>query len=211
MLCKFVLIIDEVSYELSNSAIKNWKEVSYSLKRTDYSGITRTFTSKFEFINDAYDLLLSEYRQQYLMAAAMIEVYTVTNNHEYELRFRCPLDFSSMKIEAGVLSMNSVDDSIASLIKSQKGTQFEYLVKDMKEAKQLYYDRLELRNNIKYVIVGDKTDDNGNSILSLALIRITLLMKRMLLLNTHLLRLLKGVAFYIWIFPETNRHTLFRI
>lgn len=164
MLCKFVLIIDEVSYELSNSAIKNWKEVSYSLKRTDYSGITRTFTSKFEFINDAYDLLLSEYRQQYLMAAAMIEVYTVTNNHEYELRFRCPLDFSSMKIEAGVLSMNSVDDSIASLIKSQKGTQFEYLVKDMKEAKQLYYDRLELRNNIKYVIVGDKTDDNGNSI-----------------------------------------------
>ena len=80
MLCKFVLIIDEVSYELSNSAIKNWKEVSYSLKRTDYSGITRTFTSKFEFINDAYDLLLSEYRQQYLMAAAMIEVYTVTNN-----------------------------------------------------------------------------------------------------------------------------------
>ena len=37
-------------------------------------------------------------------------------------------------------------------------------MKDMKEAKQLYYDRLELRNNIKYVIVGDKTDDNGNSI-----------------------------------------------
>ena len=34
-------------------------------------------------------------------------------------------------------------------------------------------------------------------------------MKRMLLLNTHLLRLLKGVAFYIRIFPETNRHTLF--
>ncbi len=60
MLCKFKLIINETTYQLSSSDIKNWKEISYSIKRVDYGGTKRTFTSKFEFVNNAYDLLFAD-------------------------------------------------------------------------------------------------------------------------------------------------------
>lgn len=150
MLCKFKLIINEITYQLSSSDIKNWKEISYSISRSDYGGTRRTFTSKFEFINDAYELLFAEYRKNYLKASAVIEVYTITNNHTYIKQFSCPLDFSSLKLENQALSMNAIDDSIAALIKSKKSTLYEIPVDEIKNDKQLYYDRILIFNSVKY-------------------------------------------------------------
>lgn len=83
MLCKFNLIIDDTIYELSNSDIGNWQDISYSINRADYGATARVFTSKFDFINRAYDLLFAEYCNNYLLASAIIEVYTITNIHTY--------------------------------------------------------------------------------------------------------------------------------
>ena len=46
---------------LTKEDVKNWDDLTYSLKRKEYGGIIRAFTSKFEFIGDAYDMLLSEW------------------------------------------------------------------------------------------------------------------------------------------------------
>ena len=150
MLCKFKLIINEITYQLSSSDIKNWKEISYSIKRVDYGGTKRTFTSKFEFVNNAYDLLFAEYRKNYLNSKAIIEVYTITNNHGYDRLFSCPLDFSSLNIGNMTLSMNAIDDSIASLLKAKKSTQYEIPVSEIKNDNQFYYDRILIFNSVKY-------------------------------------------------------------
>lgn len=59
---RYVLIINGTPFILKEDCIKNWDEVSLSLKRNDFSGIIRSFSSKFEFTNKAYNLLLNEYR-----------------------------------------------------------------------------------------------------------------------------------------------------
>jgi len=151
MLCKFKLIINETTYQLSSSDIKNWKEISYSIKRVDYGGTKRTFTSKFEFVNNAHELLFAEYSKNYLKASAVIEVYTITNNHTYIKQFSCPLDFSSLKLENQALSMNAIDDSIAALIKSKKSTLYEIPVDEIKEVGTLYYDRLKMKSMYSFV------------------------------------------------------------
>lgn len=166
MLCKFNLIIDDTIYELSNSDIGNWQDISYSINRADYGATARVFTSKFDFINQAYDLLFAEYSKNYLSAFAIIEVYTITNIHTYELRFSCPLDFSSLKKEGKVISMNAIDGSISALIKAKKGTQYEYVVDEIKENYPLYYDRLDMLNTANWVVVGNSVEDSSDITLS---------------------------------------------
>ena len=48
------------------------------------------------------------------------------------------------------LSMNAIDDSIASLLKSKKSTQYEIPVSEIKNDNQLYYDRILIFNSVKY-------------------------------------------------------------
>ena len=150
MLCKFNLIIGDTIYELSNSDIRNWQDISYSINQSDYGATTRKFTSKFDFINQAYELLFAEYCDDYLASSAIIEVYTITNIHTYEIRFSCPLDFSSLKKEGKIISMNAIDGSISALIKAKKGTQYEYAVNEIKEDKELCYDRIHLLNRYNF-------------------------------------------------------------
>ncbi|WP_300204166.1 hypothetical protein [Bacteroides sp.] len=166
MLCKFNLIIGDTIYELSNSDIRNWQDISYSINRSDYGATTRKFTSKFDFINQAYELLFAEYCDNYLSSSAIIEVYTITNIHTYEIRFSCPLDFSSLKKEGKVISMNAIDGSISALIKARKGTQYEYAVDEIKENYLLYYDRLDMLNTVNWVVVGNSVEDSSDVILS---------------------------------------------
>ena len=88
MLCKYVLTVDSISYDIPKSCIQNWDEIKFSRKRSGLEGITRTFTSKFQFVGEAYDLILEEYLSKYLASNASITVYTITNSHTYEEFFR---------------------------------------------------------------------------------------------------------------------------
>lgn len=89
MLCKYVLTVDSISYDIPKSYIQNWDEIRFSRKRLGLEGITRTFTSKFQFVNEAYNFLLDEYLNKYLTSNACIAVYTITNSHNYEELFSC--------------------------------------------------------------------------------------------------------------------------
>ena len=126
MLCKYVLTVDSISYDIPKSCIQNWDEIKFSRKRSGLEGITRTFTSKFQFVGEAYDLILEEYLSKYLASNASITVYTITNSHTYEEFFSCRLDFGSLTYDGNTVSINSIDDSVANIIKANKGTQYEY-------------------------------------------------------------------------------------
>lgn len=161
MLCKYVLTVDRIIYEIPKSCIQNWDEIKFSRKRSRLEGITRTFTSKFQFVGEAYDLILEEYLSKYLASNASITVYTITNSHTYEEFFSCRLDFGSLTYDGNTVSINSIDDSVANIIKANKGTQYEYSVDEIKDEARLYYDRLSYVGSATYYC-GGRTLESGS-------------------------------------------------
>lgn len=161
MYYKCELLTGGLSYSVTND-IKNWDEITATFKRGNYDGIVRSFSDKFEFVKGARTLLKNEYRNNYLNAGATIVISTRNNSWTWTERFRCALDFSTLSDNGYVLSMNAIDDSVASLIKAKKGTQYEYSVDVLKESVPLYYDGLEMKNNINW-IDGGTTDEEDES------------------------------------------------
>ena len=130
MRTKFHIIAGTTTHEISTTDIKNWDEVKFTLERKDYSGVTRTFSSQFEFVGEAYSLLRDMYLSDGFLASASVAVSTKNNDWTYTEQFRCPLDFSTIEIEHGVLTISSIDNTLAGLLKAKKSTKFEWPVSD---------------------------------------------------------------------------------
>lgn len=152
------LLVGGNVHDVTNDLV-NWDDVEMSFKRNDYDGVVRSFSTKFEFSGGAYSLLLREYQSNYLKSSATIVFYVRNNSWLLNEKFRCALDYSTFTYTDISCEINAVDNSLASLIKSKKGTQYEYLVSELKEAEPLYYDRLEMSSNIDFIITGDTDDE----------------------------------------------------
>ena len=166
MLCIYVLTIDGIAHELPKSCIRNWDEIKRTVKRSDFGGIIRTFTSKFEFVGDAYDLLLNEWVEKYLLADARIAIYEINNRHTYDIFIDSKLDFGTFDNSGYAISMNTVVNNVSTLNNANKGTQYEYLVDEIKEKRQLYYDRLDMLSTVNWVVVGESAEDSSDVTLS---------------------------------------------
>ena len=149
MLTKYILTIGETEHVIPDECLKNWDEISFSLKRTDYSGVMRSFSTKFIFVGEIYDLLFAEYLDKGFLASASVAVYTITNRHEWELQYSAALDFSTIEIEAGSLSINAMDNALASLLKSKKSQKYEYSVGDF-DVTRVNVGRIELASYAKW-------------------------------------------------------------
>lgn len=160
MFYKCDLLIGGYVYPITEH-IKNWEDMTVSFKRNDYDGVVRTFTDKFEFVKGARALLLNEYKTNYLKAKANIVLYTRNNSWNWTERFRCALNFSTLSDDGYVLSMNAIDDSVASLIKAKKGTQYEYSVNEVKDSIQLDYDRMVMQGKGEWCFTGDSEAKDG--------------------------------------------------
>lgn len=160
MIYKCELLIGGYVYPVTD-CIKNWEDMTVSFKRDNYDGVVRTFTDKFEFVKGARSLLLKELEDNYLKASANIVVSTRNNSWTWVERFRCALNFSTITDDGKVLSINAIDNSVASIIKARKGVQYEYLVDEVKDDIPLIYDRLEMLNNVRW-IDGGTLDEEPN-------------------------------------------------
>ena len=150
MLTKYILTIGSTEHEIPDECLKNWDEIAFSLKRTDYSGVMRSYSTEFVFVGDIYDLLLAEYLDKGLLAEASVAVYTITDTHEWERQFSAPLDFSTIEMENGSMRINALDNALASLLKSKKSQKYEYAVSDFETADVLLH-RITLKNNAFFV------------------------------------------------------------
>lgn len=148
------LLINGLRYRVTND-LENWDEVKASFKRNDYDGVIRTFSNKFSFAGDARILLLKQYDEDYLNASASIIISTRNNSWLYNERFSCALNFSTLQDNGSILQINAVDDSVASMIKAKRGTQYEYPVEEVKSPIPLVYDGLELSESAKWLSTGD--------------------------------------------------------
>lgn len=148
------LLINGLKYRVTDD-LENWDEVKASFKRNDYDGVIRTFSNKFSFAGDARRLLLKQYDEDYLNASASIIISTRNNSWLYNERFSCTLNFSTLQDNGRILQINAVDDSVASMIKAKRGTQYEYPVEEVKSPIPLVYDGLELSESAKWLSTGD--------------------------------------------------------
>ena len=120
MLTKYVLTIGATEHVIPDECLKNWDEIAFTLKRTDYSGVMRSFSTEFIFVGEIKDLLWDLYLTDGFQASASVAVYTITNRHTWELQYAAPLDFSTIEAENGTLSINALDSALASKLKSKK-------------------------------------------------------------------------------------------
>lgn len=160
MYYKCELVIGGCSYDVTDNLV-NWDDVEMSFKRNDYDGVVRSFSTKFQFANGAYSLLLKQYTDNYLKSNASIVFYIRNNSWLWNEKFRCALDFSTFSYNGTTCEINAVDNSLASLIKAKKGTQYEYPVRELIEPTQLYYDRLIMLNSIKWYVTGETMEDES--------------------------------------------------
>lgn len=168
MLTKFMLHIAETKYELSPEDLHNWDQISCSYKRSGYDGIVRSFSSQFEFVGKAKDLLIDLYSRDRINSSADISVLTVDDRWNYTEVFRCPLDFSTLAIESHTVKINSIDNSLAALIKANKSTKYEFEVgSDIVADKSFRFDRIPMIEDVIYKFTkGISYDDRPDILVS---------------------------------------------
>lgn len=165
MLTKFYIEIDGVESEIPQVCVKNWDDIKCSYKRSDYSGVTRSFTSQFEFVGEAYNTLMSIYMRDGFNAQAKFSLYTITDTWQWVKQFSCVLDFSTIVWDNNVLKINCVDNNLAALIKANKSTKYEWKVgEEISTNGTMTFNRLPMKNSITYEFTGGETDGNDGSL-----------------------------------------------
>lgn len=154
------ILINGISYEATDD-LKNWDDFELAYKRSDYDGVLRSFSTKFEFVNRSYNLLKEEYSKNYLSSSAGIVFYKRNNSWNWDKVFQCALDFSSYSDDGYTISINAIDDTLAAIIKAKRNIQYEYLVSELKP-QSLYYDGLKFQYEAKYVSGGTTVEDDAN-------------------------------------------------
>ena len=176
MKMKLHIITGGTSHEVSVTDIKNWDDVKFTLERKDYSGVTRSFSSEFEFVGASYRMLRDLYLADGIIADAVIAVSTKNNDWTYTEQFRCPLDFSTLEMENGVLTINAIDNTLAALLKSKKGQKYEFPVSEF-SLTNVQIGRLAFANSQKYKLprtscpsgnVDVRKDDTNSLVISTA-------------------------------------------
>lgn len=147
---KCELLIREKRYDVTDD-LKNWDDFELSHKRPNYDGVVRSYSTSFEFVNNAFILLKKEYRSRYMEASASVIFSLRNNNWEYDEVFRCALDFSTYSEDGYVVSINAIDNTLAAIIKAKKSIQYEYPVVDL-YTRNLVYDRLKMKNRFNFTM-----------------------------------------------------------
>lgn len=162
MFFKCEMLVGGYTYDVTDDLV-NWDDVELAYKRDNYDGVVRSFSTKFEFANKAYSLLVSQWEGNYLASSASIVYYKRNNSWLWSEVFRCSLDFSTFSYNGTTCSINAVDSSLAALIKAKKGTQYEWAVSGMKEEDPLRYDRLLMRNHVEWTLTGTEEENDGGN------------------------------------------------
>lgn len=162
MKTKFILTINGKENELTSDCIANWDEVMCTYRRTDFSGVVRSISSKFQFAKDAYDMLLSAYLQDAVRTSASVAIYVLNDDWSWSKVFESALNFSTVTWDNYTFNINCIDDSLASLIKSRKSTKYEFEIgKEIEAGGILNYDRITMQNSCAHEIMGESNASNG--------------------------------------------------
>ena len=173
---KALLLLGGKKYELTDRNLKNWDEIEQSMKRKNFGGVYRTFTNKYEFVNDAYFLLQKEWEDNYLNSSAVIVIGVLNNSWTYNQKIHVALDFSTFQMEGSVISLNAVDNSLESIINAKKSQVYDIPVNEIKYFFPLYFERMELKNSVDFILASGNTIQDGGEYIDIVNSENTILM-----------------------------------
>lgn len=143
------LYIGTSMYDVTNDLI-NWDDIYSKLKRVNYGGVMRSFAGKFEFTRKARELIRADLMDKMVYSVSRLVWYERGDDWSWKEVFGYDLDVSSYDDDGSIVSISAVDNSLESIIKAKKGTQYEYSVDIVKEEKTLWYDRININNSAQY-------------------------------------------------------------
>lgn len=169
MRTKYYIEIGGIKQEIPQRCIKNWDEVKCAYKRTDFSGIVRSFTSQFEFVDEVYNMLRDLYLRDGFNAVAILYLYTITDRWEWVERFSAPIDFTSLIWDGNILKVNCIDNSLAAYIKANKSTKYEFIIgEELKYDNTLSFDRVPMLESLTYEFTqGTQYEDCADLLVSI--------------------------------------------
>lgn len=174
MLTKFVLHIQDKSYELGPEDLKNWDEVRFCFIRSGYGGVVRSLTSQFEFVNNAYDLILDAFLKERYNAVASVEVQTINDRWIYESQFICDIDFASITWNDYVVKVNCLDSSLAAMIKAGKSITYEFEMRtEIKQSLPFLFNRIPMIETLAYQVIGESNDNDASMKITAPALRLT--------------------------------------
>lgn len=165
MLTKFILHYDNFrqQYELQPDDLKNWDEIQCCYKRTGYNGVVRSFTSRFEFCNEAYYIIMEQFDKYGFATRARLDMMVMNDRWEFDCEFSAELDFATLTYTHTVLSLHAIDNGTAAVIKANKSTKFEFVVgEDIPVCGSYIFDRLRVLENAKYAISQGESQSDGS-------------------------------------------------
>ena len=149
MLTKYTITIGATEHDVPEECLANWDDISFSLSRTGYSGVMRSYSTQFVFVGIIRKRIWEYYLANGFNATGSIAVYVISNTHEWVKQFESPLDFSSIENEEGKLTINAIDNSLAARLKSMKGQKWQFPVENF-EREQINIRRISFANFAKY-------------------------------------------------------------
>ena len=163
MLTKYTITIGATEHDVPEECLANWDDISFSLSRTGYSGVMRSYSTQFVFVGIIRKRIWEYYLANGFNATGSIAVYIISNTHEWVKQFESPLDFSSIENEEGKLTINAIDNSLAARLKSMKGQKWQFPVENF-EREQINIRRITFANFAKYNLpVRDNAAGNVNA------------------------------------------------
>lgn len=174
MLTKYLIQFKGESHEFTSEHLRNWADIQCAYSRKDFGGIIRSFSSKFEFVRDAYDLMMGLYLSDGVCAKATITILTKTEYWTWEPQFSSALDFSTISWDKCVLTISAVDDTLGALLNARKNSKYEFEVgADIMPDNALAYDRLIMANSVTHEVTGNAEADGRGSVVSSEAVALT--------------------------------------
>lgn len=146
------------SYTNYTDDLMNWEAIDLSYKRSGLTGIVRTFSSAFQLSGDAFTAVFTAWKNNGVDATATLRYSTMAADFTYTTLFECALDFSTFTYNRTSCSINAIDNSLASVIKANAGTKYQWAVSDF-TTKTLKYTHLTMQNRVNFQFVGTSDSD----------------------------------------------------
>lgn len=171
MICKYYLMVGSDKIDINSqscidvsSMIANLEDIKLSYNRVDYNGVVRKCGSTIEFVGEAREALIENYKENRLKSSGVFAVYGMTNTWTFEPIFECPLDFSTFNYDSYIAKIGCVDNSVAAKLKANNNTKYEIAVSRIKEAKQLKFDALRLVSYANFVFTGNSVEGESYTV-----------------------------------------------
>ena len=171
MICKYYLMVGSDKVDINSqfcidvsSMIANLEDIKISYNRVDYNGVVRKCGSTIEFVGEAREALIENYKENRLKSSGAFAVYSMTETWSFKPVFECPLDFSTFNYDSYVAKIGCVDNSVAAKLKANNNTKYEIAVNRFKEVKPLRFDALRLVSYANLVFTGNSVEGESYTI-----------------------------------------------